>query len=79
MVQVVAIDGPVAVGKSSVARLAAAELGLRHINTGANGTGKLGSLAQPAGDGVRTAVRMTAEDMRAMQVRINARINTGNR
>jgi cytidylate kinase len=35
MVQVVAIDGPVAVGKSSVARLAAAELGLRHINTGA--------------------------------------------
>ena len=50
-----------------------------HINTGANGTGRADSLSQPAGDGVRSAVRMTAEDMRAMQVRINARINTGGR
>ena len=32
---VVAIDGPVAVGKSSVARRVAAALGIRHINTGA--------------------------------------------
>ncbi|MCC6545865.1 (d)CMP kinase [Candidatus Sumerlaeota bacterium] len=32
---VVAIDGPVAVGKSSVARRVAVSLGIRHINTGA--------------------------------------------
>ena len=35
MLCVVAIDGPVAVGKSSVARRVAAALGIRHINTGA--------------------------------------------
>jgi hypothetical protein len=50
-----------------------------HVNTGANGAGKLGSLVQPAGDEVRSAVRVTGEDMRAMQVRINSRINTGGR
>lgn len=49
------------------------------VNTGANGAGKLGSLVQPAGDDTRSAVRVTSEDMRAMQVRINARINTGGR
>jgi hypothetical protein len=49
------------------------------VNTGANGAGKLGSLVQPAGDETRSAVRVTGEDMRAMQVRINARINTGGR
>lgn len=47
------------------------------VNTGANGTGRAGSLSQPAGDRVNGAVRATAEDMRAMEVRINARINTG--
>ena len=35
MTPVVAIDGPVAVGKSSVARRVAAELGIRHLDTGA--------------------------------------------
>ena len=49
------------------------------VNTGANGAGKLGSLVQPAGDETRSNVRVTGEDMRAMQVRINARINTGGR
>ena len=49
------------------------------MNTGANGAGKLGSLVQPAGDETRSNVRVTGEDMRAMQVRINARINTGGR
>ena len=49
------------------------------VNTGANGAGKLGSLSQPAGDETRSAVRVTSEDMWAMQVRINARINTGGR
>jgi len=47
------------------------------VNTGANGTGKLGSLAQPVGD--NAPVRAVAEDARAMQVRINSRINTGGR
>ncbi len=35
MVEVVAIDGPVAVGKSSVARAVATSLGYRHLDTGA--------------------------------------------
>lgn len=35
MDRVVAIDGPVGVGKSSVARAAAAALGFRHLDTGA--------------------------------------------
>lgn len=35
MIKVVAIDGPVGVGKSSVARLLAARLGWRHLDTGA--------------------------------------------
>lgn len=35
MTPVVAIDGPVAVGKSTVARRVARELGIRHLDTGA--------------------------------------------
>lgn len=35
MVNVVAIDGPVGVGKSTVARRVAGELGFRHLDTGA--------------------------------------------
>jgi len=35
MMKVVAIDGPVGVGKSTVASLVAAELGFRHLDTGA--------------------------------------------
>ncbi|MCW0219238.1 MAG: hypothetical protein OJI67_13010 [Prosthecobacter sp.] len=49
------------------------------INTGANGTGKLGSLAQPAGTDVETSTAVTAEDLRAIQVRIESKINTGGR
>jgi hypothetical protein len=46
------------------------------VNTGANGTGKFGSLSQPAGDRVSGA-RVTTFDANGIQTRIESRINTG--
>jgi len=46
------------------------------VNTGANGTGKFGSLSQPAGESV-SGTRVTTFDANGIQTRIESRINTG--